>query len=63
MVNALEELQTAVRRIFDGEMRVELNAQNSFVRRLQHKAASKEGIHSMSIGEGTTRRVVLEKGW
>ena len=63
VVNALEELQAGVRRIFDGEMRVELNAQNSFVRRLQHKAASKEGIHSMSIGEGTTRRVVLEKGW
>ena len=63
MIKALVELQTGVSRIFDGEMRVELNAQNSFVRRLQHKAASKEGMHSMSIGEGTTRRVVLEKGW
>ena len=60
---ALEELHYGVRQIFNGEQRVELNAQNSFIRRLQHKAATKEGINSSSIGEGSNRRVVLEKVW
>ena len=50
-----------VKQIFDGEHRIELNAQNSFIRRLQHKAAAKEGISSISIGEGSKRRVILEK--
>ena len=60
---ALEEAHYGIKQIFDGEQRVELNAQNSFIRRLQHKAAAKEGINSISIGEGSNRRVVLEKVW
>jgi len=58
---ALEEVHYGIKQIFDGEHRIELNAQNSFIRRLQHKAATKEGISSISIGEGSNRRVVLEK--
>ena len=49
--------------ISNGEKRIELTAQNSFVRRLQHKAAAKEGVSSLSVGEGASRRVVLEKVW
>ena len=60
---ALEELKFAVQKLNDGENRIELNAQNSFIRRLQHKAAAKEGINSVSVGEGQYRRVVLEKVW
>ena len=60
---ALEEAHYGIKQIFDGEQRVELNAQNSFIRRLQHKAAAKEGINSISIGEGSNRRVVLERVW
>ena len=60
---ALEELRFAIKQLHDGENRIELNAQNSFIRRLQHKAAAKEGINSVSVGEGHYRRVVLEKVW
>ena len=60
---ALEELKFAIQQLHDGENRIELNAQNSFIRRLQHKAAAKEGINSVSVGEGQHRRVVLEKVW
>ena len=60
---ALEELHYGIKQLFDGAHRVELNAQNSFIRRLQHKAAAKEGVSSISIGEGPNRRVVLEKVW
>ena len=60
---ALEELKFAIQQLHDGENRIELNAQNSFIRRLQHKAAAKEGINSVSVGEGQYRRVVLEKVW
>ena len=39
---ALEEAHYGIKQIFDGEQKVELNAQNSFIRRRQHKAAAKE---------------------
>ena len=60
---ALDELKFAIQQLYAGENRVELNAQNSFIRRLQHKAAAKEGVNSVSVGEGHNRRVVLEKVW
>ena len=60
---ALEELEFALIKISNGEKRIELTAQNSFVRRLQHKAAAKDGVSSLSVGEGASRRVVLEKVW
>ena len=44
---ALEELKFAIRQLHDGENRIELKAQNSFIRRMQHKSAAKEGINSV----------------
>ena len=63
VTSALDELKFAIQKLYSGENRIELNAQNSFIRRLQHKAAAKEGINSVSVGEGQDRRVVVEKVW
>ena len=62
-LNSMARMDEHVPFRYSGENRIELNAQNSFIRRLQHKAAAKEGINSVSVGEGLERRVVVEKVW
>ena len=56
---AIEEAETAITRIDEGEEQVDLNPQGSYVRHLQHKIADKYGMSSSSAGREPERRVVF----
>lgn len=58
---ALKEVEKAIQKIKKGRDSLELNPQNSFIRRLQHKLAEKQGLRSQSIGEEPERRVRIFK--
>ncbi|MCI0440898.1 MAG: AAA family ATPase [Chloroflexi bacterium] len=57
----IEEAEDAVSRIERGEGHVELGPQKAYVRRLQHKVASKYGLASASMGREPSRHVVMYK--
>ncbi len=59
---ALKEAEEALVRVESSDSPVELNPQNSYVRRLQHELASKYHVRSMSIGQEPNRRVVYYRG-
>ena len=59
---ALKEAEDALVRVESSDSPVELNPQNSYVRRLQHELASKYHVRSMSIGQEPNRRVVYYRG-
>lgn len=58
---AMAEAETAVRKVLDGETRIELAPQTAFVRRLQHGLATRYNVGSASIGSDPERRVVLRR--
>lgn len=57
--SALQEVQIAVERVWEGAERVELNPQGSYVRRLQHQLAHRYNLQSQSIGQEPNRRVTV----
>ena len=57
--SALQEVQNAVERVWEGEPRVELGPQDSYVRRLQHELAHRYNLSSQSIGQEPNRRVTV----
>lgn len=58
---ALKETESAIGRVVSGERRVELMAQPSFVRRLQHGLAARNNLGSASMGREPSRRVVIRR--
>ena len=58
---ALREAEEAVAEVTYGQEEVELNPQNSYLRRLQHMLAERNQLSSCSIGEGRERRVRIFK--
>jgi len=56
---AIEEAESAISQIDEGEEQVDLNPQTSYVRHLQHKIADKYGLSSSSAGREPERRVVI----
>jgi hypothetical protein len=56
---ALRETEDAIRRVLSGEKSVDLNNQNSYVRRLQHKMAREANLVSHSYGREPRRHVRL----
>lgn len=59
---ALKEAEDALSRVEGCDSPIELNPQNSYVRRLQHELASRYHVKSASIGEEPNRRVVYYRG-
>jgi stage III sporulation protein SpoIIIAA len=60
---AVEEAQTAVEQIKDGDELVELNPQSAYIRRLQHLVAEQNALPSDSTGKDPNRRVrIFRKG-
>lgn len=59
---ALKEAEDAISRVWEFDGPVELNPQNSYLRRLQHELASRYNVKSVSIGQEPNRRVVYYKG-
>ncbi len=57
--SALQEVQNAVERVWEGELRVELSPQGSYVRRLQHQLAHRYNLQSQSVGQEPQRRVTV----
>jgi stage III sporulation protein SpoIIIAA len=58
---ALVETEVAIGRVVSGEHRVELLAQPSYVRRLQHGLAARNNLGSASMGREPSRRVVIRR--
>jgi len=56
---ALQEAETAIRQVSGGVMEVELNPQNSYVRRRQHELARAANLVSESRGKEPHRRVCI----
>jgi hypothetical protein len=56
---ALLEAEQASQRISNGEPKILLRAQNSFVRRLQHQIATEYGLESISEGKEPRRSVLI----
>jgi predicted RNA-binding protein Jag len=56
---ALTEVERAIAEVFDSAKSVELDPQNSYIRRLQHQLVQRYGLASESKGEEPHRRVVI----
>ena len=56
---AMREAEDAAGRIRDGEHRVHLSPQGSYVRHVQHEIAEKHGLESHSVGKEPGRRVIF----
>jgi len=55
--DAIEESESAVRRVLAGERMVDLTPQNAFIRRQQHEMARSANLVSHSYGKEPYRRV------
>jgi stage III sporulation protein SpoIIIAA len=56
---ALTEVERAIAQVFESAKAVELEPQNSYIRRLQHQLVQRYGLVSESKGEEPFRRVVI----
>ena len=59
---ALDEAEDAVAQVTDGEKEIELSPQSSYIRRLQHLLAERQGLASRSEGKEPQRRVKIYRG-
>ena len=59
--SALDEVKSAIKKIEDGALMVELAPQNTQIRKLQHELAEQYGFQSTSIGEGEARHLRISK--
>ena len=58
---ALEEAERAVERVLSGDRKVNLSAQSSHIRRLQHALAARYNVGSASTGHEPNRHVIIRK--
>jgi len=61
VASAVEEAQSAVNQVRDGEEIVELRPQSAYIRRLQHLVAEQSDLPSDSAGKDPNRRVRIYK--
>jgi hypothetical protein len=59
---ALLEAEQASQKISNGQPKILLRSQNSFVRRLQHQIATEYGLESISEGKEPRRSVLIHNG-
>ena len=58
---ALDEVKIAIKQVMDGAEVIELNPQNTQIRKLQHDLVEQYGLNSTSIGEGENRHLRISK--
>ena len=58
---ALDEVKNAIKKIAEGAASIELEPQNTQVRKLQHELAEQYGLKSDSVGDGNTRHIKISK--
>jgi len=54
---AIKEVNEAIRIVLNKGKSVDLNPQNSYIRRLQHQSVETAGLHSESVGQDPKRRL------
>ncbi|MDD3237321.1 MAG: hypothetical protein PHV37_04410 [Candidatus Gastranaerophilales bacterium] len=59
---ALDEAKNAIQKILSGAKDVELQPQNQQIRKLQHELVEQHNLASVSIGEGSARRLRIVGG-
>ena len=58
---ALEEAERAVERVLSGDRKINLTAQSSHIRRLQHALAARYNVGSASTGHEPNRHVIIRR--
>ena len=58
---ALEEAERAVERVLSGDRKINLSAQSSHIRRLQHALAARYNVGSASTGHEPNRHVIIRR--
>lgn len=59
---ALDEAKNAIQKILAGEKNVELQPQSQQIRKLQHELVEQHNLESVSVGEGSARRLRIVGG-
>jgi len=54
---ALREVSEAVQHVLKSNKSMDINPQNSYIRRLQHQMVERAGLHAESVGEEPKRRL------
>ncbi len=58
---ALDEVKAAIKQVMDGAEVIELEPQNTQIRKLQHELVEQYGLQSTSIGEGENRHLRISR--
>ena len=58
---ALDEVKNAIKKIAEGASSIELEPQNTQIRKLQHELAEQYGLKSYSVGDGSLRHIKISK--
>ena len=58
---ALDEAKAGIKKILDGAQMVDLEPQNSHIRKLQHELVEQYNLQSTSIGEEPNRHLRIER--
>lgn len=58
---ALDEVKNAIKKIAEGASSIELEPQNTHIRKLQHELAEQYGLKSDSVGDGDLRHIKISK--
>ena len=58
---ALDEVKNAIKKIAEGASSIELEPQNTQIRKLQHELAEQYGLKSDSVGDGCLRHIKISK--
>ena len=58
---ALDEAKSAIKKVLDGALMIELAPQPSHIRKLQHELVEQYNLQSTSIGEEPDRHLRIEK--
>ena len=58
---ALDEAKSAIKKVLDGALMIELAPQPSHIRKLQHELVEQYNLQSTSIGEESDRHLRIEK--
>ena len=59
--DALDEVKAAIKQVMDGAEVIELEPQNTQIRKLQHELVEQYGLQSTSIGEGENRHLRISR--
>ena len=58
---AIYEAELGISKIIDGNEKIKLQPQSSYIRKLQHDIINRSNLSSRSVGKEPNRRVIISK--